>query len=85
MIRECWPLVLVVAAWLCGVFLVFRVSAFRSDDPDYHGYFGVPYFWNWKYLNPSNFTAEGQKFLYWLWIDTALFAGSGLVAMAVCV
>ncbi len=85
MIIKCWPVVIIVASWFWAVFLIFRVSAFRADRPDSDGYFGLPYFWNWKYLNPENFTSEGRPLLFWLWIATATFAAGGFLAMAFCV
>jgi hypothetical protein len=85
MIPQCWPIIIVIAAWLCAIFLAFRVSAFRRDRPEHRGYFGVPYVWNWKYFDAENFTREGRPYLYWLWVDTALFAVGGLLAMVLCV
>ena len=82
--RWCWPFGIVGLAWLWGGFLVFRVSAFRIDRKR-GGYFGVPYFGNWKYLYPSNFTEEGRPILRWMWASQALFVAGALLSMGYCI
>jgi hypothetical protein len=84
-IPKCWPIVIVGASWLWGVFLTFRVSAFRADRPDSTSYFGLPYFLNWSYLDSANFTPRGRPLLRWLWVATSTFAVGVVLAMALCV
>jgi hypothetical protein len=85
MMPKCWPEAMAIGAWLAGVFLVFRVSAFRIDKPGHRGYFGLPYLWNLKFLSPGNFTPEGRGVLYWLWFDTAIFGLAAVLAVVLCV
>jgi hypothetical protein len=81
----CWPETLAVLAWLIGVFLVFRVSAFRTDNEGPQRYFGMPYLLNLRYLTRANFKPEGQRYLSWLWFDTSVFALGVLLSMITCI
>jgi hypothetical protein len=85
MLLHCWPEAVVIAAWIVGIFLLFRVSAFRIDRPDHRGYFGLPYFWNTKYFDPGNFTPDGRQLLYWSWFVGAIFALGAVLSVLICV
>lgn len=81
---RCWPKYGIIAAFLAAAFLGLRVSAFRVDRPGRRAFLGVPYLWNWKYLDRSNFTKEGQRILTWLWVATLAFLLFGLLGMSMC-
>jgi len=57
-ILRCWPLLIIVASWIWGISLWLRLAEYQTEHP------GEPYMWNWKFLNPNNFTADGQPILY---------------------
>jgi hypothetical protein len=84
MIPGCWPELVIAAAWLAGLFLILRVSAFRIDRTGPQRFLGVPYLWSWKYYNPGNFTPSGRRLLYWVWLDAALFMIGAILVMAIC-
>ena len=85
MTLRCWPIWIVAGAWLLGLFLILRVSAFRKDRPGSHGaLFGLPYALNLRYLQPENFTPEGRPWLYALWLDTLVFAVAFVAWAAKC-
>jgi hypothetical protein len=85
MTLRCWPEAVAALAWLAGMFLLFRVSAFRIDRPGHRGYFGRPYLWNWKYFNPGNFAPEARQLLYGFWLASAIFGFAAFMAVAICV
>ena len=79
MILRCWPLLIIVASWVWGISLWLRLADYQTEHP------GEPYMWNWKFLNPNNFTADGQPILYRLWASEAVFALGAVLAMLFCV
>jgi hypothetical protein len=74
---------LLVAALLVPVhvYLLLRASAYRVDRPDSNGGFGVPYFWNSKYLHKKNFRPEGHKWLSRLHLCTVIFWAFAIIGL----
>lgn len=82
---------LTCTAWLVTLvlivvimFLILRVSAFRTDRPKSDSYFGVPYMLNWTYFNSANFRREGHAILHLLWLATAAFVLTSFYAFVRC-
>ena len=80
----CWLEIVGAIVWLWGLYLVLRVSAYRVNRPGHKGYFGVPYFWNIKFLSRSNFASEGQGLLRWLWVAGGAFGVLAVLAVFMC-